>query len=36
VSHLIFADDSLLFFRANRESDEEVKDILRVNYHAFG
>jgi hypothetical protein len=28
VSHLLFADDSLLFFKANRESAAVVKDIL--------
>jgi hypothetical protein len=36
VSHLIFIDDSLLFSRENRESAEEVKDILRVNCCASG
>ncbi|CAH9109059.1 unnamed protein product [Cuscuta epithymum] len=30
VSHLLFADDSYLFFRANREECQVVKDILKT------
>jgi hypothetical protein len=36
VSHLLFADDSLLFFKANRESADEVKDVLHIYCQAFG
>ena len=36
VSHLLFADDSLLFFKADRVSAEEVKDILQVYCEASG
>ena len=36
VSHLLFADDSLLFFKANRESAAVVKDILQLYYDASG
>ena len=30
VSHLLFADDSLLFFKANRENADQAKDVLHV------
>lgn len=36
VSHLLSADDSLLFFRANRENAEEVKDALRLYCRGSG
>jgi hypothetical protein len=36
VSHLLFVDDSLLFFRANRESALEVYDVLRLYCNASG
>jgi len=36
VSHLLFADDSLLFFKASRECAEEVPDVLRLYCHASG
>ena len=36
VSHLLFADDSLLFFKANRENADEVMDVLHIYCQAFG
>jgi hypothetical protein len=36
VNHLLFVDDSLLFFRANRESAQEVKDVLQFYCRASG
>jgi len=36
VSHLLFADDSLLFFKANRESAELVRDALQSYCKASG
>ena len=36
VSHLLFVDDSLLFFKANRESADEVKDVLHIYCRASG
>jgi hypothetical protein len=30
VSHLLFADDSLLFFRADGKSAREVKEVLNI------
>ena len=36
VSHLLFADDNLLFFKSDRVSAEEVKDILQVYCEASG
>jgi len=36
VSHLLFADDSMLFFKANRESADEVKDVLHIYCRASG
>jgi len=36
VSHLLFADDSLLFFKANRESADQVKDVLHIYFQALG
>jgi hypothetical protein len=36
VSHLLFTDDSLLFFKANRASADQVKDILHDYCQASG
>jgi len=36
VSHLLFTDDSLLFFKANRESAETVMDVLNSYCQASG
>ena len=36
VSHLLFADDSLLFFRANRENADMVNDVLNIYCQASG
>jgi hypothetical protein len=36
VNHLLFADDSLLFFKTNRESVEEVNDVLHAYCDALG
>jgi hypothetical protein len=36
VNHLLFADDSLLFFKANRESAEEVNKVLQMYCDASG
>ena len=36
VSHLLFADDSLLFFKANSESAEMVTDVLNTYCQASG
>jgi hypothetical protein len=36
VSHLLFADDSLLFFKANRVSAQEVNDVLQIYCNASG
>jgi hypothetical protein len=36
VSHLLFADDNLLLFRANRENVETVKNALDLYCRAFG
>ena len=36
VSHLLFVDDSLLFFKTNRESADEVKDVLHIYCRASG
>jgi hypothetical protein len=30
VSHLLFADDSLLFFTTTRENAQEIKDVLQL------
>ena len=36
VSHLLFADDSLLFFRASTENAREIHDVLQVYCRASG
>jgi hypothetical protein len=36
VSHLLFADDSLLFFRVDRESADAVMDVLNIYCQASG
>ena len=36
VSHLLFADDSLLFFKADRENAQEILDILNIYCRASG
>ena len=36
VSHLLFADDSLLFFKAHRENAQEILDILNIYCRASG
>lgn len=36
VSHLLFADDSFLFFRANEGETRAMKDILRIYEEASG
>jgi len=36
ISHLLFADDSLLFFRASMENAQEINDMLRVYCRASG
>jgi hypothetical protein len=36
VSHLLFTNDSLLFFTATRESAEEVKEVLHLYCRASG
>ena len=36
VSHLLFADDNLLFFKANRECAEMIKDALNIYCRASG
>jgi len=36
VSHLLFADDSLLFFRANAENAQEINDVMNIYCRASG
>jgi hypothetical protein len=36
VCHLLFADDNLLFFKANRESAQEINDVLQLYCNASG
>ena len=36
VGHLLFADDSLLLFKANRENAMEIKDVLHLYCRASG
>ena len=36
VGHLLFADDSLLLFKANRENAMEIKDVLQLYCRASG
>ena len=36
VSHLLFADDSMMLFKANRENSEEVRNVLNLYCSASG
>jgi hypothetical protein len=36
VCHLLFADDNLLFFKANRESAQEINNVLQLYCNASG
>jgi len=36
ISHLLFADDALLFFKAEREQAEKIMQILQVFQHGTG
>jgi len=36
ISHLLFVDDSLLFFGASMENAQEINDVLRVYCRASG
>jgi hypothetical protein len=36
VNHLLFADDSMLFFKGSREGAEEFSHLLEVYYRASG
>jgi hypothetical protein len=36
VSHLLFADDSMLFFKADRENAQEALNVLNTYYQASG